>query len=238
MPLPKRRDDESRENFMSRCMSNKDSKKEFPDNKQRVAVCLTKATEGMSSMAAADLNYNVEEFGYTEELTEENFYIPTEAEYDAVEGESTQDWDISVARPGLWENIRRKKEREGKNYRPARTEKERSQNMSAMPIMQKQTSPDQKIREGLPLLKKIRKEDLKGTSQIAQKIQAVKLLLVKRLLKDYLKKLENIMLKVKVQKQLLACLKQFTEGVLEPIQQAMRQRCQEMDGLWLELMLF
>ena len=124
MPLPKRREDESRENFMSRCMSNKDSKKEFPDNKQRVAVCLTKATEGMSSMAAADLNYNVEEFGYTEELTEENFYIPTEAEYDAVEGESTQDWDISVARPGLWENIRRKKEREGKNYRPARTEKE------------------------------------------------------------------------------------------------------------------
>ena len=118
MPLPKRRDDESRENFMSRCMSNKDSKKEFPDNKQRVAVCLTKATEGMSSMAAADLHYNVEEFGYTEELSEENFYIPSEDEYEAVAGEQEEDWDIATARPGLWENIRRKKEREGKNYRP------------------------------------------------------------------------------------------------------------------------
>mgnify|MGYP003142379799 FL=1 len=63
MPLPKRRDDESRENFMSRCMSNKDSKKEFPDSKQRVAVCLTKASEGMSSMSAADMLYNIEEFG-------------------------------------------------------------------------------------------------------------------------------------------------------------------------------
>ena len=27
-------------------------------------------------------------------------------------------------RPGLWENIRRKKEREGKNYKPAKTVKE------------------------------------------------------------------------------------------------------------------
>ena len=118
MPLPKRKDDESRENFMSRCMSNKDSKKEFPDNKQRIAVCLTKASEGMSSMAAADLHYSVEEFGYTEDITEDNFYIPSEDEYEAVAGEQEEDWDIATARPGLWENIRRKKEREGKknNY--------------------------------------------------------------------------------------------------------------------------
>ena len=27
-------------------------------------------------------------------------------------------------RPGLWENIRRKKKRMGKNYKPAKTEKE------------------------------------------------------------------------------------------------------------------
>ena len=31
---------------------------------------------------------------------------------------------MSQAKPGLWENIRKKKEREGKNYKPAKTEKE------------------------------------------------------------------------------------------------------------------
>ena len=124
MPIPSRKKDEDREQFMSRCMSDENMKKDYKQNQQRIAVCLTKASEGMSSMAAADLHYNVEEFGYTEELSEENFYIPSEDEYEAVAGEQEEDWDIATARPGLWENIRRKKEREGKNYRPARTEKE------------------------------------------------------------------------------------------------------------------
>ena len=123
MPLPERRDDESRENYMSRCMSNDKIAKEFPDQEQRTAVCMSKALEGLSSMAAADFKYNLEELGYTEEVTEDNFYIPTTAEYVDF-GEPEEDWDIAVAKPGLWENIRRKKEREGKNYRPARTEKE------------------------------------------------------------------------------------------------------------------
>ena len=123
MPLPERRDDESRENYMSRCMSSDKISKEFPDQEQRTAVCLSKALEGLTGMAAADFKYNVEELGYTEEVTEDNFYIPASAEYVDF-GEPEEEWDISVAKPGLWENIRRKKEREGKNYRPARTEKE------------------------------------------------------------------------------------------------------------------
>jgi hypothetical protein len=80
---------------------------------------MTKAAEGMNAIAAADLKYNVEELGYTEDLNENNFYIPTEAEYVDF-GEPEEDWDIAVAKPGLWENIRKKKEREGKNYRPAK----------------------------------------------------------------------------------------------------------------------
>tara|TARA_Y100000356_G_scaffold134520_1_gene144086 strand:+ start:1811 stop:2956 length:1146 start_codon:yes stop_codon:yes gene_type:complete len=123
MPLPKRSKDESRENFMSRCMSDKNSKKEYPDNSQRVAVCLSKAMDGLSSMAAADFKYNVEELGYTEAINEDNFYVPSEDEYVDFE-DGAEEWDISVAKPGLWENIRKKKEREGKNYKPARTEKE------------------------------------------------------------------------------------------------------------------
>ena len=73
-------------------------------------------------MSEADELWFDETFGHTEELTEDNFYIPTEEEYanDIDWGEETEEWDISVAKPGLWENIRKKKEREGKNYKPAK----------------------------------------------------------------------------------------------------------------------
>ena len=123
MPLPSRKDGEDRKQFMSRCMADPKVSKEYPDNKQRVAVCISKATEGMDYIEAADFSIAVQEYGYTEELNEDNFYIPAEAEYEDW-GEESEEWDISEARPGLWENIRRKKEREGKNYKPARTEKE------------------------------------------------------------------------------------------------------------------
>ena len=73
-------------------------------------------------MSEADDLWYDETFGHTEELTEDNFYIPTEEEYanDIDWGEDTEEWDISVAKPGLWDNIRKKKEREGKNYKPAK----------------------------------------------------------------------------------------------------------------------
>ena len=72
---------------------------------------------------AKDLNQFCAESGYAEEITEDNFVIPAEADYEDF-GEDTEDWDIAEAKPGLWENIRKKKEREGKKYKPARTEKE------------------------------------------------------------------------------------------------------------------
>lgn len=119
MPLPDRNEDESRENFISRCMSSDKIAKEFPDRDQRLAVCMSKACEGLEAIAAADLRYNIEELGYTEDLNEDNFYIPAEAEYVDF-GEREEEWDVAVAKPGLWENIRKKKEREGKKYRPAK----------------------------------------------------------------------------------------------------------------------
>jgi len=81
---------------------------------------------GANLITAADMLYSFETYGNEEELTEENFYIPSEAEYvNEVDWDETEEeWDVSVAKPGLWENIRRKKQREGKNYKPAKTEKE------------------------------------------------------------------------------------------------------------------
>jgi len=142
MPLPEKRKDESKENFISRCMSDNKVSKEFPDRQQRVAVCMSKACEDMSAIASADFRYNVEEFGYTEDLNEDNFYIPSEDEYvtmaqiraenkvyiidtedeeeEEEDEEDEEEMDVAAQLPGLWENIRKKKEREGKNYRPAK----------------------------------------------------------------------------------------------------------------------
>ena len=63
------------------------------------------------------------ETGFTEELSEANFVIPNEEDYIDF-GEEVEEWDIAMKRPGLWENIRRKKKRMGKNYKPAKTEKQ------------------------------------------------------------------------------------------------------------------
>jgi hypothetical protein len=118
MPLPTRNKDEDKDAFVSRCMSNETMKKEYPDEKQRVAVCIQQATANCDAIENADFEFQMEA-GYAEELTEENFYVPSEDEYEDF-GEQTEEWDCAKERPGLWENIRKKKEREGKNYKPAK----------------------------------------------------------------------------------------------------------------------
>jgi len=124
MPTPKRKDGEDRNKFMSRCVSDSNMSKEYPDNKQRVAVCISKATEDLNYIEAADFHLYYNEFGYTEEIDEDNFYVPTEAEYEDWDDGEVLEWDWAADRPGLWENIRRKKQKQGKNYKPAKTVKE------------------------------------------------------------------------------------------------------------------
>jgi hypothetical protein len=118
MPLPKRNKDEDKNKFVARCMSSDAMKKEYPDNSQRVAICMSQATADCGCVESADF-YMQMEAGYEEEIDENNFYIPAEAEYEDF-GEETEEWDIAGEKPGLWENIRKKKEREGKNYKPAK----------------------------------------------------------------------------------------------------------------------
>tara|TARA_B100002019_G_C21113493_1_gene519634 strand:- start:559 stop:705 length:147 start_codon:yes stop_codon:yes gene_type:complete len=45
MPLPKKNKKESKEQFMKRCIADKNMVKEFSNIKQRIAVCLTKSKE-------------------------------------------------------------------------------------------------------------------------------------------------------------------------------------------------
>lgn len=118
MPLPNRGDKESKDEFLTRCMSDSKMNEEYPDNSQRYAVCIRQSKADL--MEAAEAFYEFDKYGYTEEITEYNFYAPASEEYEEYEDEEEEDIDISEAKPGLWENIRRKKEREGKNYKPAK----------------------------------------------------------------------------------------------------------------------
>ncbi len=64
-------------------------------------------------------NYYDQTFGSTDLIVDENdMYVPAESEYVDF-GEETEEYIIG-GKPGLWENIRKKKEREGKKYRPAK----------------------------------------------------------------------------------------------------------------------
>lgn len=99
MPIPSKRKDEDSNKFMSRCMGDPEMGKEFPDQKQRTAVCMSKACEDMDYVMSADFQIYFEDYGSEEELTEDNFIIPTEEDYvtaDEVyfEESEIEDWDI------------------------------------------------------------------------------------------------------------------------------------------------
>ena len=117
MPLPQRGEKESKKEFVSRCMSSDKMKEEFPDNQQRTAVCLSQS--GASAMEAADIKYNIDTFGYTEDINEDNLYIPTEAEYVDF-NEQTEEWDISIAKPGLMGKYSQEKRTRGKEIQASK----------------------------------------------------------------------------------------------------------------------
>ncbi len=124
MPLPKPKKDEEESAYMGRCMSFLAD--EDRPNEQKVAMCLTtfrsKGEESQAELvnkmdvAYCSLKYLQEiELGFEEDLTVANFYIPKNDEYEDF-GEQTE--EVSAA--SLWENIRKKKQKMGKKYRPAK----------------------------------------------------------------------------------------------------------------------
>ena len=54
MPLPTKHPNEEKNKFTNRCMSDDMMKKEFPDSKQRVAVCLNQYKGRKKSKGSAD----------------------------------------------------------------------------------------------------------------------------------------------------------------------------------------
>lgn len=119
MPLPSKNKDEDKNKFMGRCMSDPKAKEEYPDQKQRTAVCMSKACEGLGYIEEADFQFCYEAYGSEEEIDESNFVIPREEDYVDF-SEEVEEWNFAADKPGLWDNIRKKKDREGKKYKPAK----------------------------------------------------------------------------------------------------------------------
>ena len=118
MPIPKRKKDEDRSDFLSRCMGDTAMNKDYKDNGQRYAVCVSSLKNSSKAEEIQDSYYD-QTFGSTELIVDENdMYVPAESEYVDF-GEETEEYIIG-GKNGLWDNIRKKKEREGKNYKPAK----------------------------------------------------------------------------------------------------------------------
>lgn len=104
MPIPSRRKEEKPNDFMSRCMSDDKLRKEFPDNKQRTAVCMSKACESLDYMEAADFSISYDTYGFEEEINVDNFVIPSDDDYVVdIEGEEELEWDVATS-AYLYEN--------------------------------------------------------------------------------------------------------------------------------------
>ena len=91
MPLPKPKKDEKHQDFVQRCASDTTMNNEYPDAKQRMAVCLNQSKSSLLEQVCEIIDYDPD----TCLVTSENLYVPSESEYVCF-GEETEDYDISA----------------------------------------------------------------------------------------------------------------------------------------------
>lgn len=97
MPIPDRKKNEDKQNFVARCMGDETMKKEYPDNKQRIAICLGQTQSSLIEQVCDIIEYTeaLEDIN-GEELTKANLIIPKESDYEAVAGETPEEYDLST----------------------------------------------------------------------------------------------------------------------------------------------
>lgn len=94
MPIPSKKRDEEPTDFMSRCMGDDKMKEEYKSQKQRTAICMSKACEDLAFIEISNLLISYE-YGFTEEITEANFILPNEEDYVDF-GEEEFKWDADL----------------------------------------------------------------------------------------------------------------------------------------------
>jgi len=105
MPIPAPQKDEDNQAFVARCMSNETMKKDYPDNGQRIAICLGQTKrkpkgnllDQVLEVLGFNMIYNCESCDDTEgeELTLLNLIVPSEEDYKDF-GEPTEEYDVSA----------------------------------------------------------------------------------------------------------------------------------------------
>jgi hypothetical protein len=102
MPIPSKREDEDKQKFVSRCMSDEVMKKDYPDSQQRIAICLGQTKKSKSSLLdqvleilGFTLSFDCEDCGSVEALSLSNLVIPSESDYVDF-NEETEEYDLSL----------------------------------------------------------------------------------------------------------------------------------------------
>ena len=89
MPIPSPNQDEKTKDFVNRCMSNASMNQEYPDNRQRMAVCMQQTQKQSKSIVANVIDYLdswlncdvCDSEGNVEEITLQNFIVPSDEDY-------------------------------------------------------------------------------------------------------------------------------------------------------------
>lgn len=89
MPIPKPKKNEDKNKFVSRCMGDNTMNKDYPDNKQRIAVCLGQTKSSLLEQVCDILEYDPD----SELVTDANVIFPQENEYIDV-GEENEEYNI------------------------------------------------------------------------------------------------------------------------------------------------
>tara|TARA_R100000808_G_C2153713_1_gene164217 strand:- start:706 stop:1308 length:603 start_codon:yes stop_codon:yes gene_type:complete len=97
MPIPSKKGKEEKNKFMGRCMSDTKMKEEYPDRKQRTAICISKACEGIDYVESADFQFTYEAFGFEEEVDESNFVVPKKEDYVDF-SEDEEEWKFAISK--------------------------------------------------------------------------------------------------------------------------------------------
>lgn len=92
MPIPQRKQGESKQKFVTRCMSNPTMNKEYPDSSQRYAICMGQTKSSLLEQVCDAIEEN--SLGFEEELTPYNFIIPDDSDYEDF-GEEAEELDFN-----------------------------------------------------------------------------------------------------------------------------------------------
>ena len=103
MPIPNPNPGEKSNDFVARCMGNEKMQKEYPDAKQRIAVCLGQTQSSLIEQVCGIIDYSESQrTDYAddldndgEELTVSNIVMPRDEDYIDVD-ELTEEFDLST----------------------------------------------------------------------------------------------------------------------------------------------